>query len=275
MAAFDFPINPTSGQVFVAPGGSPQYVYDGSKWVTAGFTGGVPTAGYRNAVINGNFDVWQRNLPGAGVNQRFTADRWFVDSIGSTVTPQILTETPGALPGPAEPRWFHGAVVASVAGAGNYAMLATRIEGVRTLAGQQVTLSFTAWADAPKNMAIEAMQLFGTGGSPSANLSIPVGKITLSNATQRYSVTFTMPSITGKTIGTNLNDYIELRFWLDAGSSWNAARRRASGWNVMANKIWANFHGVYLVGMSMRSSSRRQSCIRSEAHHPWREYVGV
>ena len=31
----------------------------------------------------------------------------------------------------------------------------------------------------------------------------------------------------------------------------------------MANKIWANFHGVYLVGMSMRSSSRRQSCIRS------------
>jgi hypothetical protein len=37
----------------------------------------------------------------------------------------------------------------------------------------------------------------------------------------------------------------------------------ASGWNVMANKIWANFHGVYLVGMSMRSSSRRQPCIRS------------
>ena len=31
----------------------------------------------------------------------------------------------------------------------------------------------------------------------------------------------------------------------------------------MANKIWANFHGVYLVGMSMRSSSRRQSRIRS------------
>ena len=31
----------------------------------------------------------------------------------------------------------------------------------------------------------------------------------------------------------------------------------------MANKIWANFHGVYLVGMSMRSSSRCQSCIRS------------
>jgi len=43
----------------------------------------------------------------------------------------------------------------------------------------------------------------------------------------------------------------------------DGVRRRASGWNVMANKIWANFHGVYLVGMSMRSSSRRQSCIRS------------
>jgi hypothetical protein len=39
----------------------------------------------------------------------------------------------------------------------------------------------------------------------------------------------------------------------------------------MANKIWANFHGVYLVGMSMHSSSRRQ--IGDEAHHPWREYV--
>ena len=43
----------------------------------------------------------------------------------------------------------------------------------------------------------------------------------------------------------------------------DGARRRASGWDMMANKIWANFHGVYLVGMSMRSSSRRQSCIRS------------
>ena len=31
----------------------------------------------------------------------------------------------------------------------------------------------------------------------------------------------------------------------------------------MANKIWVNFHGVYPIGMSMRSSSRRQSCIRS------------
>src|SRR4029078_2662252 len=43
----------------------------------------------------------------------------------------------------------------------------------------------------------------------------------------------------------------------------DGARRRASGWNVMANKIWANFHGVYLAGMSMCSSSRRQPCIRS------------
>jgi hypothetical protein len=49
----------------------------------------------------------------------------------------------------------------------------------------------------------------------------------------------------------------------------------ASVWNVMANKIWANFHGVYLVGMSMRSSSRRLHPVGDEAHHPWREYVGV
>src|SRR5258705_11741978 len=43
----------------------------------------------------------------------------------------------------------------------------------------------------------------------------------------------------------------------------------------MANKIWANFHGVYLVGMSIALVQPAPVLhpVGDEAHHPWREYV--
>jgi hypothetical protein len=223
MAALDFPSNPTTGMIYAAPGGSPSYIWDGTKWVTTGYTGGVPTAGFRNAVINGNFDVWQRSISGvAAAGSRFTADRWFVNSAGTTQNPQAQQCTPGAILAN-EPRYFHSCVVASVAGASNFGLLSSRIEGVRTLAGQVCTLSFWGWADAARPMTVEVTQVFGTGGSPSANVQAFMTKMTLGiTSLQRYSFTFTMPSITGKTIGSNLDDYIAVTFWFDAGSAFNA-----------------------------------------------------
>ncbi|MFX9081421.1 hypothetical protein ABTN40_20310, partial [Acinetobacter baumannii] len=58
------------------------------------------------------------------------------------------------------------------AGGSDYESLAQRIEGVRSLAGQTVTVSFWARRIAGSgNIAVDLNQYFGTGGSPSASVS--------------------------------------------------------------------------------------------------------
>ena len=38
----------------------------------------------------------------------------------------------------------------------------------------------------------------------------------------KYTKTFTIPSITGKTIGTDNNDFLQIAFWLEGGSTYNS-----------------------------------------------------
>jgi hypothetical protein len=105
---------------------------------------------------------------------------------------------------PGEPTYYCRTVVSSVAGAGNYAALHQFIEGVRTFAGQQVTVSFWAKVDATKNIAIELLQGFGTSGSPSAAVTgIGTTKVSIGTNWQKVTVTATLPSINGKALGTD------------------------------------------------------------------------
>jgi hypothetical protein len=180
---------------------------------------GGPLAGTRNRIINGNFDFWQRGTSFTASD--YGADRWIHARFGTThtVTRQAFTLGQTAVPG--EPTYFCRTVVSSVAGAGNYAVLVQRIEDVRTFAGQQVTFSFWAKADATKNIAINMVQIFGTGGSPSASVGISGTKISIGTTFQKVTVTATLPSISGKTLGTNNDSTLNLNIWFDAGSTWN------------------------------------------------------
>jgi PDZ domain-containing secreted protein len=70
-------------------------------------------------------------------------------------------------------------------------------------AGQQVTISFWAKADATKNIAVDLAQTFGNGGSPSAAVvGIGVTKVSIGTSWQKVTVTANVPSISGKTLGT-------------------------------------------------------------------------
>ena len=182
-------------------------------------TGG-PLAGFRNAIINGNFDHWQRGTSGTA---GYVSDRWATIRGGSTVAISRQAFALGQTDVPNEPEYFHRSVVSSVAGAGNFANLAQRVEGVRTFAGQTVTVSFYAKADAAKNMALELFQTFGTGGSPSSEVNaIGVTTLALTTTFQKFTVTADIPSIAGKTVGTNGNDDVGINFWFDAGSNFDA-----------------------------------------------------
>ena len=183
---------------------------------------GGPLAGMRNAIINGNFDIWQRGTTHSTLGYG-SADRWVNSLGGSTQTLSRQSFALGQTDVPGEPTFFCRSVVASVAGSGNSAALQHQIESVRTFAGQQVTLSFWAKADAAKPIAIELSQVFGTGGSPSSIVTgIGVQKSTLSTSWQKVTVTATLPSISGKTLGTAGDDYVKLLIWFDAGSDFNS-----------------------------------------------------
>ena len=175
----------------------------------------------KNRIINGDFDFWERavTLSVAG----YLADRFTTGLTGSTTVTTQQAFTLGQTDVPFEPTFYHRNVITSSAGAGNGANLQQRIEGVRSLAGQTATLSFWAKADSTKNIATEFEQNFGTGGSPSSGVTaIGVTTHALTTSWQKFTVTAAITSISGKTLGSNGNDFLEVLFWFDAGSDFNA-----------------------------------------------------
>ena len=78
-------------------------------------------------------------------------------------------------------------------------------------------------SDASKNIAIEFLQIFGSGGSPSTFVSgIGVTTCALTSSFQKFTITVNIPSISGKTLGSNNDDCLGVLFWLDAGSTYNS-----------------------------------------------------
>lgn len=195
---------------------------DGVNWGFIPNTN-ITTFGFKNHIINGNFGIWQR-----GASQTTSGydsdDRWANSNVGSTKTHSRVdcTDTERALFN----AWaFSRTVVTSVAGADSYVVKQQRIEDVTQLAGKTVTLSFWAKADSNKNIAIEFIQRFGTGGTPSAEVqSIGSQLVSLTTTWQKKTITVTLPSIVGKTLGTDgvHTSSTALSFWFDAGSTYNA-----------------------------------------------------
>ena len=175
--------------------------------------------GFKNYIINGNFDVWQR-----GASQTSSGygsdDRWFnANNVSTKTHSQIAcTDAERALFNASK---FSRTVVSSVVGAYNYVVKRTPIEDVTKLAGKTITVSFWAKADSNKNIWLEFKQNFGTGGSPSPTvLGIYGQAIALTTTWQKKTITITLPSIIGKTLGTDgvHTSSTEVQFWFDVGS---------------------------------------------------------
>ena len=169
----------------------------------------------RNAIHNPSMKLNYRNGQSS-----FIADRWLTTkSAGATVT---WTRT--ALGVTANlPEYVGGEINGNVTvagGASDYVTVGQNIESVRTFAGRTVKLSFYARAASgtPK-LGASFDQNFGTGGAPSATVTGTGQSVTLTTTYTRYSLTFTVPSISGKTLGTGGDDFLLLNFWLDAGST--------------------------------------------------------
>jgi hypothetical protein len=157
----------------------------------------------KNKIINGDFNINQRAFSSVTANGTYTFDRFVTNFSGGTVTFTPQTFTPGAAPVSGYEATNFLQIVTSGQSASDYASIGQKIENVRTFAGQTVTLSFWAKATSgtPK-IGWYALQNFGSGGSSAAAAYAGYTE-NLSSSWARYSITYAVPSISGKTIGTS------------------------------------------------------------------------
>ena len=178
-------------------------------------SGGSSVIGRKNYIINGNFDIWQRGTSFTATG--YTADRWYgiVSGTGTTTISQ-QSFTLGQTDVPNEPKYYLRIAKSSGAASGDY--LSSKNESVRTFAGQATVISFYAKASAATTLTPTIRQNFGTGGSPSSVNDAVKSDISVTTSWQKFTITHTFDSISGKTLGTGNNDHIELFFNIQNGA---------------------------------------------------------
>ena len=213
-AVGDYVVDQTGAMYVCTVAGTP------GTWQVVGTPPTAQIAG-KNAIINGDFGVWQRGTSfsiGAGLTG-YTADRWFIVNAppGQTASVTQGTFTPGTAPVAGYESTNYLNVTWSSYTANTF-FLSQRVEDVRKFAGQTVTLSFWAKAStANSSMTPLISQNFGSGGS-AATYSYN-SAISITTSWQRFSTTLTLPSISGATIGTN--SFLDVRPFYGSSSTTN------------------------------------------------------
>lgn len=96
------------------------------------------------------------------------------------------------------------------------------ISDVRTFEQAKMSFSMAVYSDSARTIEVLLVQHFGTGGSPSPDATYVVGSFNLASGDEDViSRIFTVPSVSGKTLGTNGDDYIEIIIRMPLDSTCN------------------------------------------------------
>lgn len=215
---------------------------------------------------NGAFEFWQR---GTSFNLDASPDFYIADgwrwqnncSINPTGTITRETFTVGQTEVPGDPKYYCRLNFTSTGAVGpsGYVVLDTPVANVAIQSGETVTLSFwTRTSFSTKAIYITLLQHFGTGGSPSANVPITAQNITVFSNWRKYTLTFTMPSVAGKTLGTNGTDCLVLRFWFGAGSTIATS-------NLLAGTLTPSILAIDLASIKLERGSYASPFIMHDA----------
>lgn len=117
------------------------------------------------------------------------------------------------------------------------------IEDVVTFNGKDVVLAFDAIKNpsgSPPDLPVtgaEIVQDFGTGGSPSADVVVPltsIGATTIDGSWRRFVFTGTLPSIAGKTLGGSGGGHLKLRVKFGADQLFDVF---VTGWTFALGQV--------------------------------------
>jgi hypothetical protein len=179
----------------------------------------------KNKIINGDFGIWQRgtSFTSPSFNQ-YLADRWKnnnYDNAPTTYSFSRQTFTPGTAPVAGyEGTFFARSSLTTIGTCTVYDTFQQRIEDVRVFAGQTATLSFWAKSDSTRTQQIGVYQNFGSGGSSETTVNAyGTNSISTTTSWQRFTLTLSFPSVSGKTIGTNSFVWLAIRQAAASGST--------------------------------------------------------
>ncbi|HWB08613.1 MAG TPA: hypothetical protein VG826_05290 [Pirellulales bacterium] len=179
---------------------------------------GIPYWMHKNRILNGDFNIWQR---GTALNTITTTGAYFpdqwqfaFDGTSPSINVQQKAFTVGQTSVPDNPASYCECSVSLAASGQTFLEMLQRIEGSQTFQGQYVTISFWAKADAARTLQFQIDRNYGTGGSPSSTETAIGGvqSFSLSTSWQQFTATIQLTGTSGKTLGTNGNDYLQLAF---------------------------------------------------------------
>ena len=168
----------------------------------------------KNACINGGFDIWQRGTTSSIAASGYGADRWYygVNSAVPSGTVSAQAFAPGNAITGYEPQYYKRWNITSHNNCTNL-QFENHLEDVRTFAGQTVTLSYWAKADASSDINVFIQQAFQSGTVNALSTTH-----TITSSWTRYTHTLTMPSLSGATIGTS--SYVNILIKLPRGATY-------------------------------------------------------
>jgi hypothetical protein len=173
----------------------------------------------RNLFHNPLFNIAQRGA-GPWSGAQMTCDRWAQWFQNGSQTSQRIVADDGnrSQIGDEAAKYFFQTNFIGSATVGSANVFYQNIEHVHRLANKTVTVSFWAVGSAILKLGVSIDQKFGSGGSPSAGVGGTGKSVTVTQAFVRYSLTFNVPSVAGKTLGTNGDDSTAINFWFSAPS---------------------------------------------------------
>ena len=212
-------------------------VFDQDNYPVTNSSGNNPITVFQDAanlIRNSQFTFWgntNADFTNLGINS-LTATDWYFrrNNTNATVTVSQAPFTLGQSDVPANPLYgLQYQCTAVGAGGEIYKQFSQDFKSVQTLSGR--TIVFGIWALSPTTspLIVQAEQFFGTGGSPSASVQTTLINVeALTNTFTQYQVSapVTLPSVSGKTLGTNGDDVFRINILLPQ--------------NVIANITMAN-----------------------------------
>ena len=165
-----------------------------------------------NQARNGMLDYWNNGTSfSTPASATEVADGWVIDYNGTIGTFTVSRQEFGLGQNNVEgdPKyWLRWAHTSAGSGSTNR-RIQNDIARVHWRGGEAITISVWLKADTNRNVTLKVRQFFGDGGSPSATVD-QSDVLAVTTSWQKFSVTKTLDSLSGKTLGSNANDVLRI-----------------------------------------------------------------
>jgi len=210
----------------LGPLGDDTVYYSYDNFSGASLIGGNPsgTAISRNYIRNPQFTSSRFMNPVSFINELgpvYVVDDWLFEKSNNSATDtfEFVNFSSGQVDVPNTPVGYLSWTVEATGAGETFKNLYQSCESVQTFNGETLSFQFYARSSTSSTLTISYKQFFGTGGSPSASVIEEVATIDLTPTWDLYSVTFTVDSTSGKTLGTAGNDSFNMQFSLPLNAS--------------------------------------------------------